>query len=330
MRALELVAGWPVRAAAAGVLARAGADSSADGGSVRESAHPARWPGVSLLGTVGDAHRSFAWASVTKLCTALAVLVAVEEGTVALSDEAGPPGSTVAHLLAHASGLGPDRREAIAPPGTRRIYSNAGFEVLGDLLAQRAGMPAGRYVAEAVFVPLGMTGAQLAPGASPAHGAEGTLSDLLALGAELLAPRVVARETLDKATAVAFPRLSGVLPGFGRQDPNDWGLGFEIRGAKHPHWTGTRNSPATFGHFGRSGSFLWVDPGVQVACAVLCDREFGPWAAEAWPAFSDAVLETLETLETPETPETLETPDRFRRGGAPETVGGCAQGPTNG
>jgi CubicO group peptidase (beta-lactamase class C family) len=281
MRALDLLAAWPGPAASAGVVS---AGPAASAGGLR--------PGISVLGTTGDAGRTHAWASVTKLCTALAVLVAVEEGTVALSDPAGPPGATVAHLLAHASGLAPDRREPIAPPATRRIYSNAGFEVLGDLLSELASMPFCEYVEEAVFVPLGMAGARLAPGASAAHGAEGTLSDLLALGAELLAPRVVAPETLAAATEVAFPGLAGVLPGFGRQDPNDWGLGFELRDAKHPHWTGSTNSPATFGHFGRSGSFLWIDPEARLACAVLSGSAFGPWAADAWPALSDAVLRT--------------------------------------
>ena len=300
MRCLDLLAGWPVRAAAAGVLAvdGTGGDTGDTGGGT--GGGPGGGPGggelregVTLIGTAGELLRPFPWASLTKLCTALAVLVAVEEKTIALSEPAGPPGATVAHLLAHASGIAPDRREAIAAPATRRIYSNAGYEVLGDLLARRAGIPAWQYVEEAVFVPVGMSGARLPPGASLAHGAEGTLSDLLALGAELLAPRVVSAETIAAATTVAFPHLAGVLPGFGRQDPNDWGLGFEIRGAKHPHWTGSLNSPATFGHFGRSGSFVWVDPVARVACAALCDRAFGAWAAEAWPALSDAVLRTV-------------------------------------
>ncbi len=286
MQSLDLVAGWPVRAAAAGVVS--GRDPDAAGRALRA--------GVSVVGTTGDTSRPYAWASVTKLCTALAVLVAVEEGTVALTDSAGPPGSTVAHLLAHASGLAPDRREAIAPPGTKRIYSNAGYELLGDLLSERAAMPIWQYVEEAVFAPVGMVGARLSPGASAAHGAEGPLSDLLALGSELLAPRVVAPETLATATQVAFPGLAGVLPGFGRQHPNDWGLGFELRDSKNPHWTGSANSPATFGHFGRSGSFLWVDPDARIACAALSDRAFGPWAASAWPILSDAVLRTAADL----------------------------------
>ena len=90
---------------------------------------------------------------------------------------------------------------------------------------------------------------------------------------------------------MAFPGLAGVLPGFGRFDPCDWGLGFELRDAKDPHWTGRRNSPATFGHFGQSGSFLWVDPAVGVACGALGDGAFGPWAARAWPRLADAVLD---------------------------------------
>ena len=125
---------------------------------------------------------------------------------------------------------------------------------------------------------------------SPASGAIGPLVDLLSLGRELLAPTLIAAATMAEATSVAFPHLAGVLPGFGRQDPNDWGLGLELRDHKRPHWTGPANSPRTFGHFGQSGAFLWVDPAAGLACASLADRDFGPWAAEAWPRLSDAVL----------------------------------------
>jgi CubicO group peptidase (beta-lactamase class C family) len=212
----------------------------------------------------------------------------MEEETVALDDPAGPPGATVRHLLAHASGLAYDREQVLAPPGRRRIYSNAGFEVLGRLVAERGGMAFSAYLAEAVLNPLGMAGAHL--DGSPAAGMTGTLDDLVRLAGELMAPTVVSAATLDLATTVAFPGLAGRLPGFDRQDPLDWGLGVEVRGSKSPHWTGRRNSPATFGHFGQSGSFLWVDPGAGLACAVLSGRDFGPWAREAWPALSDAVL----------------------------------------
>ena len=252
-----------------------------------------------VVATTGATDRPFSWASVTKLCTALAALVAVEEGTISLDDPAGPPGSTVAHLLAHASGLGPSLPAVLARPGQRRIYSSAGFVALAEVVATRSAIPFDVYLRQAVLEPVGMGGAHLDPGASAATGMVGTLADLLALGNELLAPTVIARATLEAATTVAFAGLAGVLPGFGRQDPCDWGLGFEIRDAKHPHWTGQRNSPSTFGHFGASGCFVWVDPVAAVACAVLSDTPFGPWAAAAWPALSDAVLGELGSTPTP-------------------------------
>jgi CubicO group peptidase (beta-lactamase class C family) len=234
--------------------------------------------------------RSYPWASVTKPVTALAVLVAVEEGTLDLDEPAGPPGSTVRHLLAHASGLGPEGRTPLSAPGRRRIYSNAGFEWLAELLAQRSGLPFSEYVTDGVLAPLAMAGTLLPPGASPASGLHGPLRDLLRLAHELLSPTLISTTTHEQAISVAFPGLAGVLPGFGRFDPCDWGLGLEVRGTKHPHWTGDHNSPETFGHFGQSGSFLWVDPVAGQACAGLADRPFGPWATEAWPRLADGVL----------------------------------------
>jgi CubicO group peptidase (beta-lactamase class C family) len=239
------------------------------------------------VGVRGDREREFRWASVTKLLTGLAVLVAVEEGTVDLDEPAGPPGSTLRHLLSHASGLPPDSDEPpLMEPGRRRIYSNVGIQRAADLVAERAGMPFGDYAAEAVVAPLGLSRPL---SGSPAWGYRGSLDDLLRLGRELLATTLLAPETLAEATTVQFPGLAGILPGWGRMDPNDWGLAFELRDAKSPHWAGTTVSPGTFGHFGASGTFLWVDPEAGVALGVLADREFGPWAKEAWPTLSDAV-----------------------------------------
>jgi CubicO group peptidase (beta-lactamase class C family) len=240
------------------------------------------------IGLVGLTRRRFAWASVTKLLTATAVLIAVEEGLVSLDQAAGPPGATLRHLLAHASGLPLDGDVAQARPGTKRIYSNAGIELAAGMVARESGMSFGAYLSEAVIEPLGLDATTLE--GSPAWGAVGPLDDLLAFGRHLLAPTILAAETLAIATTVAFPDLAGVLPGFGYQAPNDWGLGFELRDGKRPHWTATTNSPATFGHFGRSGSFLWVDPALGLVCAGLAGRDFGPWAARAWPRLSDAVV----------------------------------------
>ena len=88
-----------------------------------------------------DDGRRQKWASVTKIATALTILDACQEGVVSLDDEVGPPGSTLAHLLAHASGMGPDEREAMSPLEKRRIYSNAGYETAAGHLAQATGRP---------------------------------------------------------------------------------------------------------------------------------------------------------------------------------------------
>jgi CubicO group peptidase (beta-lactamase class C family) len=264
VEALREVEGWPAETVAVGVLR-----------------------GTEEVAVYGPREHVFRWASVTKPATALAALVAAEEGIVDLDDPAGPEGSTVRHLLAHASGLPFEGEKPIARPGQRRIYSNTGFEVLAETVGAAAEMPFCRYLAAAVLSPLEIR-AELR--GSPAAGLEGTLDDLLRLAAELQRPRLVAPETLAEATSVQFPGLVGVLPDVGRMEPNDWGLGVELRDAKTPHWTGARNSPRTFGHFGGSGTFLWVDPDAEVALACLTDLPFGPWALEAWPRLSDDVL----------------------------------------
>jgi CubicO group peptidase (beta-lactamase class C family) len=143
-----------------------------------------------------------------------------------------------------------------------------------------------------VLEPLGTQRTQL--DGSAASGLVGPVDDLVLVAAELLRPTIVSTATADAMRAVAFPGLDGVLPGFGRQSPNDWGLGPELRDGKSPHWTGTRNSARTFGHFGAAGGFLWVDPDARVACASLSDRDFGDWAAAAWPPLSDRVLAAHE------------------------------------
>jgi CubicO group peptidase (beta-lactamase class C family) len=240
-----------------------------------------------VLATHGPRGEMLRWASVTKLVTALAALVAAEEGVIDLDEPAGPEGSTVRHLLAHASGLPFEPGAPTGRPGQRRVYSNVGFEALADHIAARAEMPFGEYLRAGVLEPLGMK-AELR--GSPAADLHGSLDDLLRFARELQRPSLVAPETLAEATAVQFPGLAGVLPDFGRMDPNDWGLGFELRDAKDPHWTGSRNSPRTFGHFGGSGTFVWVDPDAAVALGVLTNLEFGDWAKEAWPRLSDAVL----------------------------------------
>lgn len=246
---------------------------------------------VATIAAHGDVRHEFLLASVSKPITALATLVAAEEGVVDLDEPAGPPGSTVRHLLAHASGLPFEGTDPIAPPGRRRIYSNEGFAQLGAHVATRAEMAFDEYVRAAVVEPLEL---RIDPRGHPGAGMHASLDDLLAIGRELLVPRLVAPETHAEMVGVQFAGLDGVLPEYGRFTPLDWGLGVEIRGEKAPHWSGSLTSPATFGHFGGAGTFLWVDPTVGVACACLVTRIFGEWAKDAWPRLSDAVLAELD------------------------------------
>jgi CubicO group peptidase (beta-lactamase class C family) len=242
------------------------------------------------VATHGQLEREFRWASVTKPVTALAIVVAAEEGTIDLDEPAGPPGSTVRHLLSHASGLPFEGREPIAKPGTRRIYSNTGIEIAAETLEARAEMPFAEYLRQAVLEPLGM---EVKLSGSAATAISGPLEALLRFARESLAPTIVAPETLAEATSVQFPGLSGVIPEMGRFDPNDWGLGYELRDRKPGHWSGALPSERTFGHWGGSGTFFWVDPERRVALACLTDLDFGDWAKEAWPRLSDAVVAEL-------------------------------------
>lgn len=268
MSALDVLDEWPVPHAAAAVVGPDG-----------------------VRATHGDTAGVFALASVTKPIVARAAQIAVEEGVVELDTEAGPPGSTVRHLLAHASGLAMLSGDVLARPGARRIYSNYGFAVLAQTIEQESGIEFSRYLTEAVCEPLGMTSTRLDGGADTAgYGATSTVEDLVRFAGDLLRPATVSAQMHADATSVQFPGLDGVLPGYGSKRPNDWGLGFELRDSKSPHWTGAGNSVRTYGHFGQSGGFIWVDPDADLALVVLTDRDFGEWALKPWPALSDAVL----------------------------------------
>jgi len=258
-----------------------------------------QWPSANAVSVVidgrggvvdqhGDVDRVYSLASVTKLLSAYTFLVALEEEAISLDDPAGPEGSTVHHLLAHTAGYDFDSETIRFAPGAKRGYSNTGFEKLAAHLEAQTSISMADYAQEAVCAPLVMASTKIA--GSCAKDGRSTAADLAKFAAELLNPTIVARETLDDATRVHFENLAGILPGYGRQNPNDWGLGFEIRSTKNPHWTGKDHPASTFGHFGQSGTFLWVDPEHRLACVTLTDKNFGQWAVDAWEPFNEQVL----------------------------------------
>jgi CubicO group peptidase (beta-lactamase class C family) len=265
---LDLTSAWPVPHVSAAVLR-----------------------GGRTVETVGDEDRVQRLASISKPMAAWAMLVAVEEGVVELDQPVGQPGCTLRHLLAHAGGYPFDGDDPIARPEATRMYSNTGFDLAAQTVEQATGIVFADYLHEAVFVPLGMHSSALR--GSAAHGVHSNLADTCRFVAEVMRPTLIHADTATDARRTHYPALAGIVPGVGRYEQCPWGLGFEVRGTKQPHWTGTTNSPRTHGHFGGSGTMFWIDPDRDLALVALADRDFDQWATSAlaaWPELSDAVI----------------------------------------
>jgi len=275
----QLQVDWPVGRAGVAVVSPSGVETR-------------------FLGGVDGGDR-FQVASVTKLMTSLAALAAVESGRIDLDqpvpEAGGAEDVTLRHLLAHAGGFPFEPPGRPRRPGQSRIYSNVGFRVLAEAVADAVGTTFAAWLSSSVLDPLDMSSTGLVDrrgiDGDPAAGAASTLDDLVRLARCLLdrgAP-VVGPDLFAEATTVQFPGLAGLVPGVGRFDPCDWGLGFELHDGKRPHWMGDRRSPSAFGHFGASGCFLWVDPDAGLAAAAVTDRSFddGKWGMATWPAWSD-------------------------------------------
>lgn len=257
------------------------------------------------VATHGPIDRSFRLASISKTITAWAVLIAVEEGIIGLDTVVAPDvnAASLRHLLAHAGGYGFDGAEPVAPIEQNRIYSNTGIEVAADAVAHASDMAFGEYLRLGVLEPLAMSATELR--GSPAHAMWSTVEDVAAFMSEIMAPTLVSGETAAAAIRPHFASLGGIVPGVGRFETCPWGMGFEVRGDKSPHWTGNHNSTATFGHYGGAGTLMWIDPdcvpGHSVGLVALTDRPFTEWSDEAlrvWPEVSDAVVEAaLETVQ---------------------------------
>lgn len=282
---LDPIGTWPPRTVAAAVL------DGQDTNSPR------------IVEIIGDVDHRFEIASLTKPMVAWAILVAAEEGTVDL-DEPAPEadGRNLRELLSHASGYPFNGLTPVVPARTQRIYSNAAFEKAAVVLERCSGMAMATYLAEAVFMPLHMTGAELA--GSAAYGVRATLNDVIAFIAELFDPGLVSAETAADAFSTQYPDLSGIVPGVGEFRPCPWGLGLEIAGDKAPHWMGRRRTPETVGHFGGQGSMMWFDPIQRLSLIALSDLAFDQWSGSAvrlWSALSDRIVDSLR----PSTPRDI-------------------------
>lgn len=241
------------------------------------------------LAVQGDARAVLPLASVTKLLTAWGALVAVDRGLMDLDEPAGPEGATVRNLLDHTSGLPMEGDLPQRAPAERRIYSNAGFDALGRHVADAVGMDFADWMLREVTLPLRMESTDVT--GRPSAGARSSVDDLLRFGREVLRPELIPADLRDLALRVSHPGLRGVVPGYRSYPDNQWGLGFELKGTKSPHWLDDTLPPETAGHFGALGSFLFIDRSRDLAAAFLSGVPFGEEHKRIWPGLTAEIVQ---------------------------------------
>lgn len=241
---------------------------------------------VTRVADSGDLDEVRPWASVSKMVVSLAFGVESDWELQRFDQHVGPPGSTLANLLSHSSGLGLEEGDPVVAVGTQRIYSNYGVDlavesILGDNTADN-------WLQQRVFRPFGMDSAKLED--RPSSGVVGSTNDLAQLAVAWLRPDGIAKETRNHLIATYAPQLDGFVPGFGKFSPCPWGLGPEIQGDKH-HWMGDW-PPASFGHFGQSGALILLNADEQIGLVATSTEPFGGWATKLWPTWT-SVMRTL-------------------------------------
>lgn len=263
----------------------------------------------------------FDLASLTKsIATAPSVMLLVESGQVRLNDPVakyipefarnGKAEITVRQLLTHFSGLAPDLdlkapwsgaqtalhlacdATPIAPPGSRYIYSDINYIVLGALVERVLGMPLERYAAANIFLPLKMEHTRFLPprdwlpriapteydergvmlrgvvhdptarrmeGVAGHAGVFSTAADLARLAQAFLDRRgPLSPVILEKMTTPQTPPTSTVLYGFG------WDVDSPYSSPR-----GDLLPVGSFGHTGFTGTSLWIDPTTETYIVIL-------------------------------------------------------------
>lgn len=187
----------------------------------------------------------------------------------------------------------------LAPAGSRFIYSDVDFIVLGELVRRVSGQTLETYAAANIFRPLGMrdTGFQppatlknrIAPadiergelrwgeaqdpiafrmGGVAGHAGVFTTADDLTLFARMMAsggtkggPAVLRPQSIATMIRPQSPPGGPALRGLG------WDIDSPYSGFLAPSF-----SPRSFGHTGYTGTALWIDPDTQSFLIVLSNR----------------------------------------------------------
>jgi CubicO group peptidase (beta-lactamase class C family) len=250
---------------------------------------------------------------------------------------------TLRHLLAHNSGL-PGYveffRAAATPaalmsaclalpleaePGTRAVYSDPGFILLGKAIEALTGEPLATWTEREIFQPLELTRTVFCPpaelrslippteedtafrrrriqgevqdenasilgGAAGHAGAFSNVQDLLRFAREILRAASGAGNArlFDAATVELFAQRQGTL---GSSRALGWDTPSENSSS------GQHFSPHSIGHLGFSGCSLWIDLDAGLAVALLTNRTWpdrqSQLIRQVRPAFHNALLEAL-------------------------------------
>lgn len=247
------------------------------------------------LSVVGNGKDRYRFASVTKLIATHVIADAVASKFIGFDDqiisERFKEYVSLADLMSHCSGIKTEN-ETI-PPRTKRIYSNLAFDLAEKHLITSLGKgfeneSIGTLFRDGLNVDLGTS---IEINGSCASSATGTFDDLIIFLNEIRSPQYIEKEIHNEIASTHNPLLPGILPGWGYSKDNTWGIGYEVKGEKSPHWMGSIASPTSYGHFGMSGSFIFHDPVNNISIAGLSNVDFGPWAKDVWPLLCDSLFE---------------------------------------
>ncbi len=260
-------------------------------------------------------------ASLTKVvATTVAVMQLVEKGDIRVNEpvakylpefaQNGKEDVTIRQLLTHFSGLPEDldltqpwqgrdtalqmayAEKPMDPPGSRFLYSDVNFIVLGALVEKVSGMPLDQYCRQHIFTPLGMAQTRFLPppswlmriaptqfdeqnhmlrgivhdptarrmgGVAGHAGVFSTVDDLskfaqfLLTGGPVLSPLMI-----EKTTTPQQPPIATVLRGFG------WDIDSPFSSNR-----GDLLPVGSFGHTGFTGTSMWIDPTTRTFIILL-------------------------------------------------------------
>jgi len=200
------------------------------------------------------------------------------------------------------------RAELLFKPGTRLSYQSMGILALATIVERTTGMPVGHFLYENIFMKLGMKNSQLGVPPDYAHslddenqvqceveaktdakpwgwnssywrdlgapwgGMMSTADDLAIFLRHLLTisagePGVLHPNLLQTMTSNQLERLPHIDPAIARSTP--WGLGWQLNWPSHARGFGSMLPPNAYGHWGATGTLLWVDPDSELYGVVL-------------------------------------------------------------